>query len=179
MAPPPPHHPPCAGVLFVQHGSLYAQLDGGGEATSAPVCVIDRRALAGGAAPATAAGGDGGAPPPIQDVSLCERSGWVAFECGDEVYVAQAAARMTPAGVASPWPAHQITSGARGVVGLHHGSADYLSAEEFSRMEGLWWSPDGACAGAAAHTPRQPPHLVWHAQVRGWRTSARMSGPWS
>jgi len=141
----------CAGTLFIQHGSLYVQLDG---STEPAACVIDRAALTPAATTIVAEAGGGAdasatttatSAPPIQDVCLCERTGWIAFECGDEVYVAQATARMTPAGISTPWPAYQITAGARGVEGVHHGTADYLSAEEFSRMEGIWWSPDGQC----------------------------------
>jgi hypothetical protein len=159
-------------VYFVQHGSLYrsplqpgsARDVAGGEAQ----LVVDNKRLRGAARqqPSVAApiGPEAAActDKPILNPKVSPDGALVAFVWGGALYVSPLppgpsvldgestarAYRVSPlpeagteraSGGASPAAAAAAASIAADVT---YGLADYLSEEEFARMEGFWWSPD-------------------------------------
>jgi len=60
---------------------------------------------------------------------------WVAYGVDGSVWVRE----LPECGVAAPPPRLLIAGG--GEAG-HYGVADFIAAEEFQRIRGLWWSPD-------------------------------------
>lgn len=95
----------------------------------------------------------------ILDAQISRDGGTVGFVAGDEVYVAAADGDGAPV---------QVTAGARGVAGRTHGVADYLAAEELSRPEGFWLSPDGrALAFEEVDEAHIPAYRIVHQAATG------------
>lgn len=138
-------------AFFVQHGSLFCScpIDGAAGASTECFEVINAADLAAAV----------GLPPgdAIQDLRASPDGRGIGFVFAQEVMVAvlpptltgiaagiAAASGSSTAAAAAAVRVFQVTTGARGVEGLSHGSPDYLAQEELDRFDGFWWSPDGA-----------------------------------